>query len=96
MSYVRRAQERSINNKQSDEQPLGMQLCNEGLRRIRETSLHERKDKTKKEHRKRIGEMIEHVGKACPTCASERATKVFNEEFVTKDFDWHGCRKDFD
>ena len=40
--------------------------------------------------------MIEHTRKACPTCASERATKVCNEDFVAKDFDWHGCRKDFD
>ena len=96
MSYARRAQERSINNNQSNEQLLGTQLRNEDLRRIRETNLHEKKDKTKKEHRRRIGEMTKHVEKPCPTHASECATSVSNEDLIAEDFGWHGHRKDFD
>ena len=40
--------------------------------------------------------MIEHVEKAHPTCTLECAMKVFNEDFESEDFDWHGHRKDFD
>ena len=63
MSYVRRAQERLIHNNLSSQQLLGIQLSNEDKRCIRETNLHKKKDKTKKEHRKKIAEMIEYVEK---------------------------------
>lgn len=63
MSYSWRAQERLIHNNQSSQQPLGIHLINENKRHIRETNLHEKKDKTKKDHRKKIAEMIEYVEK---------------------------------
>ena len=63
MSHARRAQERSINNNQSNEQPLCMQSCNDDLRLIRETNLHEKKDKTKKEDRRRIDERTKFIEK---------------------------------
>ena len=63
MIYARRVQERLIHNNQSSEKPLGMQLSNENERRIKETNVHEKKDKIKKEHRKKIAEIIECVKK---------------------------------
>ena len=64
MNCARRAQETLICNNQSSEHHLGMQLRNEILRRIRETNLHEKKNKTKKEHRTKISDMIECVQKS--------------------------------
>ena len=40
-----------------------MQLSNENERRIRKTNLHEKKDNTKKDHRKKIAEIIEYMKK---------------------------------
>ena len=54
MSHARRAHEILIYNNQYSKQPLGMQLINEDERRIRETNVYEKKDKTKKEHRNKI------------------------------------------
>ena len=95
MSYHYTVQQIQVQQNQVHEEPIGISLSKKNIKRIKETNKFKKRDKTKKDHRQRLQEMIKFIEKSYPTYSRECVKELTLDELSDETYDFYDSKKDF-
>ena len=95
MSYHRAVQQRQIQQNQASQYPTGVALSALNKKRIKDTDKFQIDEKTKKNHRDRLNEMMEFIKIKYPTYSRECIREITQEDREDERHNWDGAKYDF-